>query len=148
MEATADTQKPLHVLLIEDDPSGERRIDLLHGLAEQLVRLVLFLRKPAPKGDDCAFDDLLLCVEFPQTDVRMIPASTVLHSAIVERRITLPDDPELARHAADTIARHGRRGWRIDKPRKEINIDAIVALAMAVDRAENKPAPIELVGWL
>ncbi len=90
----------------------------------------------------------LLVVEFPQTDVRMIPASTVLHAAIVERRITLPDNPELARHASDTIARHGRRGWRIDKPRKEINIDAIVALAMAVDRAENKPAPVELVGWL
>jgi phage terminase large subunit-like protein len=90
----------------------------------------------------------LVVVEFPQTDVRMVPASHQLHAAIVERRITLPDDPELARHAADTIARHGRRGWRIDKPRKETNIDAIVALAMAVDRAEHKPAPVELIGWL
>jgi phage terminase large subunit-like protein len=90
----------------------------------------------------------LLVVEFPQTDVRMIPASHTLHAAIVEHRITLPDDRELAHHAADTIARYGRRGWRIDKPRKEINIDAIVALAMAVDRAEHKPAPVELVGWL
>jgi phage terminase large subunit-like protein len=90
----------------------------------------------------------LQVVEFPQTDVRMIPASHRLHAAIVEHRITLPDDSELARHASDAIARHGRRGWRIDKPRKEINIDAIVALAMAVDRAEHQPAPVELLGWL
>jgi phage terminase large subunit-like protein len=90
----------------------------------------------------------VLCVEFPQTDVRMIPASQTLYSAIVERRITLPDDRELTRHAADTIARHGRRGWRIDKPRKEINIDGVVALCMAVDRHEHQPAPVELVGWL
>lgn len=90
----------------------------------------------------------LTVVEFPQTTVRMAPASQRLYSAIVDKRITLPDNRELARHAADTIARHDRRAWRIDKPRKEINIDAIVALAMAVDRAENQPAPVELVGWL
>lgn len=90
----------------------------------------------------------LVCVEFPQTDVRMIPASQILYTAITEHRITLPDDPVLARHASDTIARHGRRGWRLDKPRKEINNDAVVALAMAVDRAESQPADVEFAGWL
>src|SRR4051812_16482355 len=90
----------------------------------------------------------LTCVEFNQNDARMIPASARLHAAIVEQRVTLPADPEIARHAADTIARHSRRGWRIDKPRKEINIDAMIALAMVVDRAEHKTAPVELLGWL
>jgi phage terminase large subunit-like protein len=52
---------------------------------------------------------------FPQTDVRMVPASIRLHAAIVEQRLVLPDDPELASHAAHTIARHSRRGWRLDK---------------------------------
>jgi hypothetical protein len=47
-----------------------------------------------------------------------------------------------------TIARHSRRGWRIDKPNPRANIDAIIALAMAVERAEQKPAPVELLGWL
>jgi hypothetical protein len=46
----------------------------------------------------------------------MIPASAALHAAIVERRLTLPDDRELARHASEAMARHSRRGWRIDKP--------------------------------
>ena len=90
----------------------------------------------------------LLCVQFQQTDQRMIPASSTLHAAVVERRFTLPDDPVLARHAADAIARHSRRGWRLDKPRKEIHVDAIIALCMAVDRAENQPEPVRLLGWL
>ena len=90
----------------------------------------------------------LTVVQFPRNDIRMIPASTNLHAAIVEKRLTLPDNPELAKHAADAIARHSRRGWRIDKPRKETNIDALIALCMAVDRAQHKPEPVELLGWL
>jgi phage terminase large subunit-like protein len=90
----------------------------------------------------------LLVVAFPQHDARMIPASARLHAAIVERRLVLPDDSELARHAADAIARHSRRGWRIDKPNPRANIDAMIALAMAVERAEQVPEPVELVGWL
>jgi hypothetical protein len=78
----------------------------------------------------------------------MIPASARLHAAIVEQRLTLPDDPELARHASEAIARHSRRGWRIDKPNPRTNIDAVIALAMAVERAEAKPEPVELLGWL
>jgi hypothetical protein len=47
----------------------------------------------------------LLVVAFPQHDARMIPASARLHAAVVEQRLTLPDDLELARHASDAIAR-------------------------------------------
>ena len=78
----------------------------------------------------------------------MIPASATLHAAIVEQRLVLPDDAQLARHAADAIARHSRRGWRIDKPNARTNIDAIIALCMAVERAEHRPEPVELLGWL
>jgi phage terminase large subunit-like protein len=85
---------------------------------------------------------------FPQSDVRMIPASNALYSAIVEKRLTLPDHPELRQHAADAVARHGRRGWRIDKAARSDNIDAVVALAMAVEAAQQPPEVLELVGWL
>jgi phage terminase large subunit-like protein len=85
---------------------------------------------------------------FPQTDQRMIPASSRLHAAIVEKRITLPDDPELRAHAANTIARHSRRGWRIDKPSKSTHIDAIVALCMALDAHDNQPLPGKFWGWV
>jgi hypothetical protein len=78
----------------------------------------------------------------------MIPASARLHAAIVERRLQLPDVDELHVHAANTIARHSRRGWRLDKPDARTPNDAIIALAMAIDAAENRPAPLELIGWL
>jgi hypothetical protein len=79
----------------------------------------------------------------------MIPASARLHAAITERRLTVPNHPGLARHAADAIARHSRRGWRIDKPNPRTNIDAVIALAMAVERAEQPPPPAaRVVGWL
>jgi phage terminase large subunit-like protein len=85
---------------------------------------------------------------FPQTDVRMIPASDRLYRAIVEKRLTLPDDDELRQHAAAAIAKHSRRGWRIDKADRADNIDAIIALCMALERAEQKPEEVRLLGWL
>ncbi|MBA3406872.1 MAG: hypothetical protein H0U06_02230 [Solirubrobacterales bacterium] len=49
-------------------------------------------------------------------------------------------------HSVCSVRR--RRGWRIDKPNPRANIDAIIALAMAVERAEQKPEPVALLGWL
>ena len=86
--------------------------------------------------------------KFPQNMTRMAPASDALHAAIVEKRLVLPDDPKLARHAADAIARHSQRGWRIDKPTADTHIDGIIALCMALDAVENQPEPVRLVGWL
>ena len=51
----------------------------------------------------------VLTTVFPQSDSRMIPASARLHAAVVEGRLQLPDVAELHQHAANTIARHGRR---------------------------------------
>jgi len=85
---------------------------------------------------------------FAQTDSR-IPASQGLHRAIVERRVVLPADETLSAHAAHAVARQSRRGWRLDRPSRSagLNIDAIVALAMALDRLENQPQGLEVVGW-
>ena len=85
---------------------------------------------------------------FPQHDGRMIPASQRLYDAIVEGRLIHPNDPRLNAHVAAAVARHGRRGWRLDKAARSDKIDAVVALAMALDRVENRPAPTRLVGWL
>ena len=53
-----------------------------------------------------------------------------------------------AQHAAAAVAKHSRRGWRIDKTERADNIDAIVALAMAVERAEARPEPARVLGWV
>lgn len=90
----------------------------------------------------------LQMVQFPQTDVRMVPASQALRDAVVQRKLTLPADPELADHAAQAVARHGRRGWRIDKTNRGDVIDAVVALCMAWDRCQHQPEPVRLLGWI
>ncbi len=48
----------------------------------------------------------------------------------------------------NTIARHGRRGWRLDKPSLEQPNDSIIALCMALEAIDNQPAQVELIGWL
>ncbi|MEZ5077301.1 MAG: terminase large subunit [Solirubrobacterales bacterium] len=88
-------------------------------------------------------------VEFPQSASRMIPASERLHAAIVERRLRHRGFPELDRAVASAVARQvpGGRGWRLDKSDLAAMIDAAICLAMAVERAEFRPAPVKLIGW-
>jgi phage terminase large subunit-like protein len=87
-------------------------------------------------------------IEFPQSTTRMVPASERLYSAIIERRLTHPDDPELNAHVAAAIARQTSRGWRLDKAREADQVDAVVALAMAVDIASEPRPAAEFLGWL
>ncbi|MGI8462579.1 MAG: terminase large subunit domain-containing protein [Solirubrobacterales bacterium] len=87
-------------------------------------------------------------IAFPQTNSRMVPASERLYGAVKEGRITHPNLPELNRHVATAVARKTARGWRLDKERSREQIDAVVALAMALERCEDQPAPAEVVGWI
>jgi phage terminase large subunit-like protein len=87
-------------------------------------------------------------VAFPQSDSRMIPACERLYDLIVHQDITHPDDPSLNAHVHAAVARHTRRGWRLEKPDRATPIDAAVALAMAVDAHAQQSAPVEMLGWL
>jgi hypothetical protein len=64
----------------------------------------------------------------------------------IEGRITHPNDPAL--NLSNAVAKDGPRGWRLEKRHRIASIDALVALALALERAEAKPAPVELLGWL
>jgi phage terminase large subunit-like protein len=88
-------------------------------------------------------------VAFPQSNSRMVPASAALYAAVKERRVQHPNDPDLNRHLAAVVARQTERGPRLDKAKSRHQIDAAVALSMAIERAEApKPQPVELLGWL
>jgi hypothetical protein len=63
----------------------------------------------------------------------MIPACERLYDMVAHQQLTHPDDPDLNRHVHAAVARVGRRGWRLEKPDRSTNIDAAVALAIAVD---------------
>ena len=76
----------------------------------------------------------LTAVTFPQSDSHMIPACERLYDAVVHKQLTHPDDPDLNAHVHAAIARRSRRAWRLDKADRSSKIDAVVALAMAVDR--------------
>jgi phage terminase large subunit-like protein len=90
----------------------------------------------------------IIVTAFPQSDSRMIPASARLHQAVIEKRLTVPDLEELRAHVANTIARHNRRGWRLDKPSLDAPNDSVIALCMAVEALENQPEPAQVIGWL
>jgi phage terminase large subunit-like protein len=91
----------------------------------------------------------IVAVAFPHSDSRMIPASEALYDAIVHGRIVHPDDEYLNAHVHAAVARHSRRGWRLERPDRSTNIDGAVALAMAVDRhAFQDQSEVEILAWL
>jgi hypothetical protein len=62
---------------------------------------------------------------------------------------TRPEHPDLNRPVHAAIARHSsRRGWRIDRPNGGETVDGVIALAMALDRAEQPAQTVEFLGWL
>jgi phage terminase large subunit-like protein len=86
---------------------------------------------------------------FPQSDSRMIPASAALHEAIMRGELHHPNDPKLNEHVAHAVARHGRRGWRIDQAPGGGPVDGAVALVMAHEAATAPPPPeTKVLGWL
>jgi phage terminase large subunit-like protein len=87
-------------------------------------------------------------MEFPQSHARMVPASERLYAAVVEGRLKHPNDPDLNSHVSQAIAKDTPRGWRLDKSERSAQIDAVVALAMALEAVEAQPEPAELLGWL
>jgi len=88
------------------------------------------------------------CIEWPQSEVRMTRCSENLHRLVVEGRLRHPGVAELDRHVAAAIAKPTPRGWRLVKSSEVVQIDAVIALAMAAERAEVQPAGVELLGWL
>jgi hypothetical protein len=58
------------------------------------------------------------------------------------------DFRELDHQVASAIAKQTGRGWRLDKADNTARIDATVALAMAVERAEHKAEPVTMLGWI
>jgi phage terminase large subunit-like protein len=67
---------------------------------------------------------------------------------VIEHRITHPNDPALNAHVSNAVAKDSPRGWRLDRAHRTANIDAVIALAIALERAEAKSEPVRLLGWV
>jgi phage terminase large subunit-like protein len=69
--------------------------------------------------------------EMPQTDQRMVPATTGLYDSIVQKRYYQSGDHVLRTHLLNAAAKETPRGYRLDKKSARRPMDAAVALAMA-----------------
>lgn len=75
----------------------------------------------------------IVCIEFPQTDARMVPASQMLFEMIKVGELEHDGNPTLRRHIRAVVAKEKERGWRIARePGSKKHIDGAVALAMVV----------------
>jgi phage terminase large subunit-like protein len=84
----------------------------------------------------------LTLIEFPQSDVRMIPASQGFFEAIMKGKIAHDGDPVLKRHVEQVTADPKPRGWRMSKPAGSTRkIDAAIAAAIACSCALTHEAP-------
>jgi phage terminase large subunit-like protein len=93
-------------------------------------------------------DHGLTMVQFDQQPSRMTEASENLHRAVVEGKLRHPGHRDLDRHVAQARAKATPRGWRLDKMSRSSQIDAVIALAMAVTRAQAAPEPVRYYGML
>ena len=94
-------------------------------------------------------DHGLQLTEWPQSETRMTLCSERLHGLVVEGRLGHPGVAELDRHVANAVAKPTPRGWRLVKSAEAAQIDAVIALAMAAERASTAaPAPAKLLGWI
>lgn len=82
-------------------------------------------------------DEGVVMVEWPQSNERMCPATARLFDAIVSARLEHDGDVEFAAHvnAAATVD-VGERGYRLTKRKATRPMDACVALAFALDEAD------------
>ncbi len=74
-------------------------------------------------------------VEMPQTPNRMVPATSSMFDAIVNKRVKHDGDPRLARHIANATPYQSRNGVMLKKEHSNKKIDLAVAAIMAHSRA-------------
>lgn len=73
---------------------------------------------------------------FPQSHVRMVPASAVLYDAVMEQRLVHDGDAAVTEQVLSAGVREVPQGWRLDKRVRGRSIDAAISLAMACQLAE------------
>lgn len=87
------------------------------------------------------FDEGLPMVEVPQSVEQMTPAVGGLYELIKGGGLTHDKDPLFAQQVLNAIPRLNERGFTLSKGKSRGRIDACIALALAVDRAQHKKKP-------
>jgi phage terminase large subunit-like protein len=83
-------------------------------------------------------DEGLPLVEVPQSVEHMTPAIGALYELLRNGGVTHGPDPLFAQQVLNAIVRLNERGFTLSKGKSRGRIDAAIALALAVDRAQHK----------
>jgi phage terminase large subunit-like protein len=93
-------------------------------------------------------DEGLPMVEIPQSLERMTPAIGNLYELIRGNQITHDADEAFATQVLNAVARLNERGFTLAKGKSRGRIDATIALALALERAQRQePNPEVMVAW-
>jgi phage terminase large subunit-like protein len=84
------------------------------------------------------YDEGLPLVEIPQSVERMTPAVGSLYELIRNAQITHGSDEQFTHQILNAVPRLNERGFTLSKGKSRGRIDACIALALAVDRAQHK----------
>jgi phage terminase large subunit-like protein len=122
----------------------------IRGLAREFnVHEVAYDPWSFARSAEMLSDEGLPMVEFPQSPERMATASAGLYEAIISKVIAHDGDPVLGAHVAAGSTKETERGWRLVKnPKTRKPIDALIALALAFNRAESGASVYESRGVL
>jgi phage terminase large subunit-like protein len=85
--------------------------------------------------------------EFPQSPQRMIPACGNLYELIVNQKLAHDGNPVFTDQVLSAAQRMKDSGWTLSKGKSKRKIDAVIALAMASDRATMKPEDVAEPGF-
>lgn len=83
-------------------------------------------------------DEGIEMVEWRQDNARMVPATRILHEAVINKRLRHGGDLTARAHALAAGVRETERGLRIKKTESRERIDAVVALMMAMAWASRR----------
>ena len=78
-------------------------------------------------------------IEIPQENAYVVPATQKLLEAIRNGKLRHGGDPVARAHALNAGVRETERGVRIAKLKSSAHVDAVVALAMALEALERRP---------
>jgi phage terminase large subunit-like protein len=139
-----DSERRVHVFGQVFEPPGEGEV-IDPELVENHIRDVCRTYEVA----EVAFDPALFyrsaqllaeegypMVEVPQTVPRKMQFAQALWDAVNEGRVRHGGDPTLRAHVDGAVAKYRGNGWTIEKGQASRRIDAVIAVAMAVQRAE------------
>ena len=162
MALKRDTTAVVLVQHVQDKVVARAKIWLPEGGVLDVSAVESYLREIAQQYDlqeiayDPAFfqrtaealaEDGFPMVEYPQSPQRMVPACGNLYDLIVNQKLAHDGNPMFSDHVLSASQKVKDSGWTLSKGKSKRKIDAVIALAMASDRATTTPEPVAEPGF-